>query len=142
MQVLSFRLNTVLCTLFECIDVGAVFFYGGTVEGKRAKPVGIGHISLFRELFGQGIEGVTDIPALRFFQTLLHETCNPLQFERSRAQFTQHLVDRTANREFIVQFNAETGGKSEIMSQSREHRLEKRVDGHDAEVVIAVQDLV
>ena len=64
MQVLSFRLNTVLCTLFECIDVGAVFFYGGTVEGKRTKPVGIGHIGLFCELCGQFVEGKTNIPAL------------------------------------------------------------------------------
>ena len=134
--------NQLLCLFFVLIDVVSIAIHHSTVEGKRAKPVGIGHIGLFRELFGQGIEGVADIPTLRFFQTLLDETCDPLQFERPRAQFAQHLVDCTAYREFIVQFHAKTGGKSEIMSQSREHRLEKRVDGHDAEVVIAVQDLV
>ena len=134
--------NQLLRLLFVLIDVVSITIHHSTAERERTKPVDIGHIGLFCELCSQFVEGVTDIPALRFFQTLLHETCDPLQFERARAQFAQHLVDRTAYREFIVQFHAETGGESEIMSQSREHRLEKRVDGHDAKVVIAVQNLV
>ena len=124
------------------IDVVSITIHHSTAERERTKPVGIGHIGLFCELCGQFVEGKTNIPALRFFQTLLHETCDPLQFERARAQFAQHLLDRAARRVLVVEFHAKAGRQPEIVCQGGEHRLEKRVDGHDAEVVIAVQDLV
>ena len=63
--------------MFERIDVGTVVFDGGTVEGKRTKSIGIGHIDLFRELFGQVVEGITDIPAFGIFQSLFDETSHP-----------------------------------------------------------------
>ena len=56
--------NQLLCLFFVLIDVVSITIHHCIAERERTKPVGIGHIGLFRELFGQDIEGKTNIPAL------------------------------------------------------------------------------